>query len=75
MSEVISTTEARGAVEKWLLQVQDVMLLSIRDIIEKSVQVEYKTSCYRKNIHSRLCMRVKTTRQRGNLLNQSYTAR
>ncbi|CAB3982986.1 dynein heavy chain 12, axonemal-like, partial [Paramuricea clavata] len=37
-SETISTSEARGAVEKWLLQVQDVMLISIRDIIEKSVQ-------------------------------------
>ncbi|XP_046853911.1 dynein axonemal heavy chain 7-like isoform X3 [Xenia sp. Carnegie-2017] len=37
-SETISTSEARGAVEKWLLQVQDVMLISIRDIIRKSVE-------------------------------------
>ncbi|XP_065670290.1 dynein axonemal heavy chain 12 isoform X3 [Hydra vulgaris] len=35
--ETISTTLAKGAVEKWLLQVQDIMLLSIRDIIGKSV--------------------------------------
>ncbi|XP_070559445.1 dynein axonemal heavy chain 12-like isoform X2 [Ptychodera flava] len=34
LSSVISTSEARGAVEKWLLQVQDVMLLSVRDVIE-----------------------------------------
>lgn len=39
MSDTISTSEARGAVEKWLLQVQDVMLVSIRDIIERAVQV------------------------------------
>ncbi|XP_066919650.1 dynein axonemal heavy chain 12-like [Clytia hemisphaerica] len=38
LSETISTSSARGAVEKWLLQVQDTMLISIRDIIEKSVE-------------------------------------
>ncbi|XP_020624937.1 dynein heavy chain 12, axonemal-like [Orbicella faveolata] len=38
LSDTISTSEARGAVEKWLLQVQDVMLVSIRDIIERAVQ-------------------------------------
>ncbi|KAK3752207.1 hypothetical protein QZH41_008048 [Actinostola sp. cb2023] len=38
LSDIISTSEARGAVEKWLLQVQDVMLISINDIIERSVQ-------------------------------------
>ncbi|XP_015752501.1 PREDICTED: dynein heavy chain 12, axonemal-like [Acropora digitifera] len=38
LSETISTSEARGAVEKWLLQVQDVMLVSIRDIIERAIQ-------------------------------------
>ena len=32
----ISTSEAKGAVEKWLLQVQDVMLVSVRDVIEKA---------------------------------------
>ena len=38
LSETISTSSARGAVEKWLLQVQDVMLVSIRDIIEKAIE-------------------------------------
>ncbi|NXG19392.1 DYH7 protein, partial [Grallaria varia] len=32
----ISTSEARGAVEKWLIQVEDVMLKTIRDVIAKS---------------------------------------
>uniref|UniRef100_A0A672VFG6 Dynein axonemal heavy chain 12 n=1 Tax=Strigops habroptila TaxID=2489341 RepID=A0A672VFG6_STRHB len=32
----ISTSEARGAVEKWLIQVEDVMLKTIRDIIARS---------------------------------------
>ncbi|XP_071816044.1 dynein axonemal heavy chain 12-like isoform X3 [Apostichopus japonicus] len=36
LSSVISTSEARGAVEKWLLQVQDIMLLSVRDVVESS---------------------------------------
>ena len=35
----ISTAEARGAVEKWLLQVQDVMLVSIRDVTARSREV------------------------------------
>ena len=39
LSTIISTTEARGAVEKWLLQVQDVMLVSVRDVIAKSYEV------------------------------------
>lgn len=38
-SQQISTAEARGAVEKWLLQVQDVMLMSVRDVIDQSRQV------------------------------------
>uniref|UniRef100_A0A2C9M9T7 Uncharacterized protein n=1 Tax=Biomphalaria glabrata TaxID=6526 RepID=A0A2C9M9T7_BIOGL len=38
LSQIISTSEARGAVEKWLLQVQDIMLMSIRDVIEKAVE-------------------------------------
>ena len=38
-SKVISTSDARGAVEKWLLQVQEVMLMSIRDVIAKSREV------------------------------------
>ena len=39
MSSVISTVEARGAVEKWLLQVQDVMLISVKDVVERSHKV------------------------------------
>uniref|UniRef100_A0A8B9LEL4 Dynein axonemal heavy chain 12 n=1 Tax=Astyanax mexicanus TaxID=7994 RepID=A0A8B9LEL4_ASTMX len=34
--QLISTSEARGAVEKWLVQVEDVMLSSIRDVINRS---------------------------------------
>ncbi|KAK7490595.1 hypothetical protein BaRGS_00018198, partial [Batillaria attramentaria] len=37
-SKTISTSEARGAVEKWLLQVQDVMLMSVRDVVEAAVE-------------------------------------
>ncbi len=33
-SSIINTSEAKGAVEKWLLQVQDVMLISVRDVVE-----------------------------------------
>uniref|UniRef100_A0A670IKF9 Dynein axonemal heavy chain 12 n=1 Tax=Podarcis muralis TaxID=64176 RepID=A0A670IKF9_PODMU len=32
----ISTSEARGAVEKWLIQVEDIMLKSIHDVITRS---------------------------------------
>ena len=32
-SVIISTSEARGAVEKWLLQVQEIMLMSMRDVV------------------------------------------
>ena len=35
----ISTSEARGAVEKWLLQVQDGMLASVRDVVKRSREV------------------------------------
>ncbi|XP_021325607.1 dynein axonemal heavy chain 12 isoform X2 [Danio rerio] len=34
--QLISTSEARGAVEKWLVQVEDIMLRSIRDVINRS---------------------------------------
>ncbi|XP_075690041.1 dynein axonemal heavy chain 12 [Rhinoderma darwinii] len=34
--QTISTSEARGAVEKWLIQVEDVMLRSIHDVIARS---------------------------------------
>lgn len=36
LATVISTSEARGAVEKWLLQVQEVMLVSLREVIQAS---------------------------------------
>jgi len=38
-SEVISTSEARGAVEKWLLQVQEIMLMSVRDVVYAAREV------------------------------------
>ncbi|KAM4651998.1 dynein axonemal heavy chain 12 [Discoglossus pictus] len=34
--QTISTSEARGAVEKWLIQVEDIMLKSIRDVVARS---------------------------------------
>ena len=40
-SQAISTSDARGAVEKWLLQVQDVMLMSIKDVCAKAMEVNY----------------------------------
>lgn len=39
LSQTISTSEARGAVEKWLLQVQDVMLMSLRDVVRAAQEV------------------------------------
>ncbi|KAI9530578.1 hypothetical protein NQZ68_000068 [Dissostichus eleginoides] len=32
----ISTSDAKGAVEKWLLQVEDLMLRSVRDVVARS---------------------------------------
>lgn len=40
--QLISTSEARGAVEKWLVQVEDIMLRSIRDVINRSRLVRLK---------------------------------
>lgn len=37
----ISTSEAKGAVEKWLVQVEDVMLRSVRDVVARSRMVRY----------------------------------
>uniref|UniRef100_A0A3Q4BIM9 Dynein axonemal heavy chain 12 n=1 Tax=Mola mola TaxID=94237 RepID=A0A3Q4BIM9_MOLML len=34
--QLISTSEAKGAVEKWLVQVEDMMLRSVRDVIARS---------------------------------------
>ena len=38
-SQIISTSAARGAVEKWLLQVEEVMVMSVRDIIQQAKEV------------------------------------
>ena len=63
-SQRISTSEARGAVEKWLLQVQETMLMSIRDVIAASREVRVKSIllfllnlllvCRKTNLGSRL---------------------
>ncbi|XP_061590831.1 dynein axonemal heavy chain 12 [Cololabis saira] len=34
--QCVSTSEAKGAVEKWLVQVEDVMLRSVRDVVAQS---------------------------------------
>ena len=39
MSQPVSTSAARGAVEKWLLQVQDVMIVSVKDVIQEARDV------------------------------------
>lgn len=38
-TSAISTSAARGAVEKWLLEVQDNMIISVRDVIGKARDV------------------------------------
>lgn len=38
----VSTSEAKGSVEKWLVQVEDVMLRSVRDVVARSRQVRSK---------------------------------
>ena len=40
LSQTISTAAARGAVEKWLLQVQDIMILSVGDVLEMAKNVK-----------------------------------
>jgi len=40
-NQTISTCQTRGAVEKWLLQVQDVMLSSVHDVIEAAHKVNH----------------------------------
>lgn len=39
--QLISTSAARGAVEKWLVQVEDMMLRSVRDIINRARLVRF----------------------------------
>src|SRR6218665_2563344 len=43
-SQVISTSVTRGAVEKWLLQVQDIMLMSVHDVISTAQKVSWNCS-------------------------------
>ena len=43
LSQSISTSAARGAVEKWLLQVQDTMIVSVKDVIEQARDVRKHT--------------------------------
>jgi len=38
-SQPISTSAARGAVEKWLLQVEEVMTVSVKDVIQSAKEV------------------------------------
>jgi len=38
LCETISTSSARGVVERWLLQVQDIMIASIREIVGRSTE-------------------------------------
>ena len=39
LSQSISTSAARGAVEKWLLQVEEIMITSVRDVLEQARDV------------------------------------
>lgn len=45
-SSAISTSAARGAVEKWLLEVQDTMIESVRDVIAKARDVSVHLYCH-----------------------------
>ena len=43
LCETISTSSARGVVERWLLQVQDIMIASIREIVGRSTEAYPQT--------------------------------
>ena len=47
LSNTISTSAARGAVEKWLLQVQDTMIVSVRDVTAKARDVRWLVHVWR----------------------------
>ncbi len=46
-SSAISTSAARGAVEKWLLEVQENMIMSVRDVIAKARDVRQENRACR----------------------------
>eukprot|EP01135_Chromosphaera_perkinsii_P002036 Nk52_evm83s215 gene=Nk52_evmTU83s215 len=46
LDKVISTSEAKGSVEKWLIQVQDIMKLSVQSTVNKALH-DY-SNCLRK---------------------------
>lgn len=52
LSQSISTAAARGAVEKWLLQVQDIMIISVRDVIERAKEVCHHSTHSQSPFHS-----------------------
>lgn len=60
LSQVISTGEARGAVEKWLLQVQDVMLTSVRDVITASREVVSFLQSVSQSVSQHQCVHADT---------------
>ena len=53
-SQAISTSAARGAVEKWLLQVEEVMTVSLKDVIQsaKEVRIENYRCCFVRNVRA-----------------------
>ena len=56
LSQSISTSAARGAVEKWLLQVQDIMIVSVRDVIEQARDVRVHVDIH---VHMHTCVHVR----------------
>ena len=58
LSQSISTSAARGAVEKWLLQVQDIMIVSVRDVIEQARDVRVHVDIH-VHVHVHTCVHVR----------------
>lgn len=54
LSSAISTAAARGAVEKWLLQVQDVMVVSVKDVVEQAKEVRVHVYDTKLHVHAQL---------------------
>lgn len=57
----ISTSEARGAVEKWLVQVEDIMLRSIHDVITNAREVCFLIQTWAPSCKCLLVPRVPTS--------------